>query len=390
MTAIRNVSVVKRELKRDGNLKKGVLTEAPHEILKEAEKAGINIQQQESSGLLFHLDKKTIFSKINELYKGKIELLDTKEAFQKYDWLNEYRWKLIDKNKDEFTKKVADQFSGGYFMRIFSNAQVTLPLQSCLMITQDSLQQRVHNIIIAEEGSSSNIITSCVQHSMADTAYHLGVSEIYVKRRAKLNFTMIHNWSEGTIVRPRSAAMIEDAGLFTSNYICTLPVRDIQMYPTAFCYGENSQAVFNSILYGCPNSTLDVGSRAILNGKGSKTDMITRAVAKEDSKIIARGIIEGNHPESKGHLECRGLILDNTAYIHSIPEIIARKRGTVITHEAAIGKISDKEISYLMTRKLTHDQAVTMIIRGFMDVGFMNLPTPVNMEVNHIIDLVAK
>ena len=96
VTAIRNVSVVKTELKRDGNLKKGVLTEVPHEILKEAEKAGITTQQQESSGLLFHLDTNTIFSKINELYKGQIELLDTKEAFQKYDWLNEYRWNRED------------------------------------------------------------------------------------------------------------------------------------------------------------------------------------------------------------------------------------------------------------------------------------------------------
>ena len=153
--------------------------------------------------------------------------------------------------------------------------------------------------------------------------------------------------------------------------------------PNIFKAMANSPALLESYLgfsNGMGQSSLSAALR----------EQIALAVAKENSKIIARGIIEGNHPESKGHLECRGLILDTTAYIHSIPEIIARKRGTVITHEAAIGKISDKEISYLMTRKLTHDQAVTMIIRGFMDAGFMNLPSPVNKEVNHIIDLVAK
>ena len=370
--------------------KQNDLTAVPHKILKEASKAGINPNIQERSGTFFHVDQKTIFSQVNEFFKGKIELMDIKDALKKYTWLDDYKWKLVEKNKDEYTRKVDEDYSGGYFMRILPNAEITFPLQSCLMITKKDLEQRVHNIIIAEEGSKAHIITSCVQHFSVDKSSHLGVSEIYIKKDAMLNFTMIHNWSEDTLVRPRSASIIEEGGEFISNYICIRPVKNVQMYPVAYCNGEDSKVSFNSILYSHKNSFLDIGSKAVLNGKNSKAEMITRTICREGGSVIARGEIDGNNSECKGHLECRGLILDKESYIRSIPELIARKKGAEITHEAAVGKISDKEINYLMTRKLSRDKAVSLIIRGFMDVSIMGLPKSISDEVNHIIDLVAE
>jgi hypothetical protein len=316
--------------------------------------------------------------------------MDTKVALEKYPWLKEYNWKVVDKEKDKFTRKVAESFSGGYFMRILPNTQVEFPLQSCLMITEKDLEQRIHNIIIAEEGSKAHIISSCVQHSTVEKASHIGISEFYVKKGAMLNFTMIHNWSEQTLVRPRSAALIEDNGKFVSNYICLSPVRDVQMYPAAFCNGRNSTVSFNSILYGNKDSLMDIGSKAVLNGEGSRAEMISRAIAREGSEIIVRGMVEGNSQDCKGHLECKGLLMDDESAMQSIPELVARRKGAEITHEAAVGKISEKEIVYLMTRRLSRDQAVSLIIRGFMDVGIMGLPETLNAQVNQIVDLVAK
>ena len=388
---IRNVLPVKKELRGNGSVvKTNELTHIPHTILKEAYNAGIDTSEDNRSGTLFHVDQSTIYSKVNEFFKGKIELMDTHDALQKYPWIDDYWWKLVDKEKDEFTRKVSKNFSGGYFMRILPNVEITVPLQSCLMITERDLEQRVHNIIIAEEGSKAHIITSCVQHPVADQASHLGVSEIYVKKGAMLNFTMIHNWGEKTLVRPRSAALIEDQGTFVSNYICMKPVRDVQMYPVANCNGDDSKVSFNSILYGHKDSVLDIGSKAVLNGAGSKAEMITRAIAREGATMIVKGMIDGNNSNCKGHLECRGLILDDESFIHSVPELIARKKGTEITHEAAVGKISEKEIVYLMTRNLSRDEAVSMIVRGFMDVGIMGLPKALKEEVNHIVDLASE
>ena len=310
-------------------------------------------------------------------------------ALKKYPWIEDNRWNLVGKDKDEFTKKVAENYSGGYFMRILPGAEISFPLQSCLMITERNLEQRVHNIIIAEEGSKAHIITSCIQHSSVPKASHLGISEIYVRKNAMLNFTMIHQWSEDTLVRPRSAAQVEDGATFVSNYVCMRPVRDVQMYPVAYCSGENSRVSFNSILYGQKNSQLDIGSKAVLTGRGSKAEMVSRAIAREGSKMIIRGMIEGNNSECKGHLECRGLLMDNESLMQSVPELIARKKGVEITHEAAVGKISEKEITYLMTRKLSRDQAISLIIRGFMDVSILGLPEALNTEIKNIVNTSA-
>ena len=138
------------------------LTKIPHKILEEAQKAGIEPDVKNRSGVFFHMDQTTVQATVNQLFEGKIELMDIKAALKKYSWLNDYMWKLVDKDKDEYTKKVAEDYSGGYFMRVLPGAEVEFPLQSCLMITQKNLEQRVHNIIIAEEGSNAHIITSCL------------------------------------------------------------------------------------------------------------------------------------------------------------------------------------------------------------------------------------
>ena len=370
--------------------KENELVKIPHRILEETYKAGMQADEENRSGTFYHVDRSTIYSKVNKLFQGKIELMDTKDALQKYSWLEGYMWKLIEKNKDEFTRKVAEDWSGGYFMRIMPKAEITFPLQSCLLITRKNLEQRVHNIIIAEEGSKANIITSCVQHSSVADASHLGVSEIYVKNGAKLNFTMVHQWSENTFVRPRSAAEIGEGATFVSNYVCMRPVRNVQMYPAAFCNGTDSTVSFNNILYGNRNSTLDIGSKAILTGKGSKAEMVSRAIAREGSKMIIRGLIDGHSADCRGHLECRGLLIDDEAFLQSVPELVARKKGVEITHEAAVGKISEKEITYLMTRRLSMDEAVSLIIRGFMDVSILGLPEELNAEIKRIVESSAE
>ena len=369
--------------------KQNDLTNIPHQILEEAQQAGIEIQDKNRSATFFHVNQETIAAKVNSLYEGKLELMDVKAALKKYSWLQDYMWKLVSKDKDEYTKKVAEDFSGGYFMRVLPGAEISFPLQSCLMITQKNLEQRVHNIIIAEENSKAHIITSCLQHSNVPKASHLGISEIYVKKGAMLNFTMIHQWSENTMVRPRTGAVVQDGATFVSNYVCMRPVRDIQMYPVAYCEGVDSRVSFNSILYGQKNSQLDVGSKAVLTGKGSRAEMVSRAITREGSKIIVRGLIEGNTPDCKGHLECKGLIMDDISLMQSIPELIATKKGAEITHEAAVGKISEKEITYLMTRKISREQAISLIIRGFMDVSILGLPDALNEEIKAIVHSAA-
>ncbi len=365
------------------------LEDLPHKILNEAMRVGFNVEEPDASGVFFHVDQKTVYSKVGEAFEDKIEMMDTREAVDKYPWIRERMWALVNRDKDEYTREVAENWSGGYFMHIKPGAKVTFPLQSCLMITAEQSRQRVHNIIIAGAGSESQVLTTCTQHHDAGVGSHLGVSEIWVEDGAKLTYTMVHHWSPETFVRPRTGVRLGDEAEFVSNYISLTPAKDLQMEPKALCDGVGSKVVFNSILYVQPGSKMDIGSWTVLNGSESATEINTRAIIRSGSHLISRGTIEGNSSDCRGHLECRGLLLDEESVLEAIPILKASKPGAELSHEAAIGKLSEESVTYLMSRGLDKDEAVGVLIRGFMDISIMGLSQGVRQEIEKIIDIVA-
>jgi len=201
----------------------GSLTDLPHEVIELAHRAGIDTSDDARSASFYHVDQETIYSVVNDRFRGQIELLDVKDALERYDWVRDYFWDVVSRDADEYTRKVDQEFSGGYFMHILGGAKVDFPLQSCLMLTEKKVEQRIHNLIIAEPGSEARIISGCVTEKQVAKGAHLGISEFYIKEGANLNFTMIHNWSENVVVRPRSAARVEKDASFISNYICLQP-----------------------------------------------------------------------------------------------------------------------------------------------------------------------
>ncbi|MHC1565736.1 MAG: SufB/SufD family protein [Candidatus Syntropharchaeales archaeon] len=346
--------------------------------------AGIDPEEKGRSGSFLQQDHSVVFAK--SLIPG-LEILSTEEAIKKHSWLDEYLWNIVPADKDIYTKEVAERPTQGYFLRAEKGTKITLPLQSCLFISKDKIRQNVHNIVIAEENSELNIITGCTVAHTVSEALHLGISEFYVKKNAKITFTMVHNWSGGVDVRPRSATLIEDNGVFISNYIFMTPVKSLQMYPTAICAGENSRASFQSIIYAHGNTNIDSGSRIVLQGKGSRGEIISRAIATDDARIIAKGDLVGEAENVRGHLECRGLMLSDSSMIESIPELKARRKNIDLSHEAAVGKIAEEEIRYLMARGFTEDEAVGMIIRGFLSIDIKGLPEGLARETKKMFDM---
>jgi len=312
-----------------------------------------------------------------------IEVLPTSQALSKYDWLQDYLWKAVAVDADKYTAHVKLNSADGYFIRALPGAKTVFPIQACLYLSRARLIQDVHNIIIAEEGSELHIITGCAAAGN-EPGLHLGISEFYIKKGAKVTFSMIHSWSPETDVRPRTGAIIEQDGLFLSNYVLMRPVRSIQTNPSVRCVGENATVRFNSVMVATPGSKIDAGSNAFLDAKGSRTEMIARAIST-GGEIVSRGYIEGNVTDCKGHLECRGLILGDSGFIHAIPELKGAKAGVDLSHEAAVGKIAEEEVEYLMARGLTRDEATAAIIRGFLKVDIEGLPPMLNDELKKAV-----
>ena len=349
--------------------------------------AGVVLDDRsQRAGTFIQMDNAAVHSSVAQ--EG-VEVMAVSQALEKYDWLSDYWWKAVAVDTDKYTANVELNQHNGYFIRTFPGRKTIYPVQACLYLAKARLVQNVHNIIIAEENSELHIITGCTSASNEEAGLHLGVSEFYIKKGAKVTFTMIHNWNPEIAVRPRTGVIIEENGLFLSNYVLMKPVRSLQMYPAARCVGENAVVRFNSILTAGHGSSLDVGSRVILNAKGAKTEIISRAITTGGS-IVARGYIEGNAPDVKGHLECRGLILAGEGIIHAIPELKGTLAGIDLSHEAAVGKIAEEEVEYLMARGLTRNEATATIVRGFLRVDIEGLPPLLSAELQRAIEASEK
>ncbi len=363
------------------------LTKVPAKAKKQMLNAGVMLDDlSQRSGTFIQMDNTPIH---NSVKQDGIEVMSTSQALEKYNWLNDYLWKAVPVDADKYTAHVELNNGDGYFIRALPGSKSVYPVQACLYLAKKRLIQDVHNIIIAEEGSELHIITGCTTAHQSETGLHLGISEFYIKKGAKVTFTMIHSWAPDTGVRPRTSAIIEEDGLFLSNYVIMKPVSTIQAYPIARCIGANATVRFNSVMVAPPGSNMDIGSKVFLDAKGARTEIISRAITT-GGNITARGFIAGNAPEVKGHLECRGLIMKGSGTIHAIPELVGTMAGVDLFHEAAVGKIAEEEVEYLMARGLTRDQATAAIIRGFLKVDIEGLPPLLNAEMQKAIEASEK
>ncbi len=333
----------------------------------------------EASGEYVQMDQTPVVAK--SLYEG-VEIMDMASALDKYDFLQDYWWKLVAPDADKYTADVAQAPPAGYFIRAKKGMKTVFPVKSCLYLGSSNLNQRVHNVIIAEEGSELHVITGCTTPSHVDRGLHIGVSEFFIQKDARVSFTMIHSWGKEVEVRPRTGITIAEGGSLSNNYILLKPVKTIQTFPTATLAGRGAVASFNSVIYSTMGN-IDIGSNVFLDGPDTSAESISRVVSV-GGEVIARGRMTGRVPGARAHLECVGLLLSEKGRIYSIPELDGQSRDLDMSHEAAVGRISEEELEYLMARGLSSDEATSVIVRGFLDVEIKGLPEDLRQEIKNI------
>lgn len=357
------------------------LSKLPEPQRQRMTKAGIDVTERQRAGSLIVMDHSVVHRRQNI---QDLEILDIRQALQSYPDIRDFWWKAVPVDADKFTATAELDLDTGYFIRARAGARSIFPLQACLFIGQDGLAQKVHNLIIAEEGSELHIITGCAVDLNVRTALHVGITEIYVQKGATVTFTMIHNWGENVEVRPRTSIVVEEGGTFISNYVLMEPVQTIQTYPTAYLVGKGAVARFSSVIVGLPGSHIDVGSRVVLQAPETRAEIISRSISA-GGRIIARGHLLGEAPRVKAHLECRGLMLRDDGVISAIPELSTRFADVDMSHEAAVGRIAQEEIEYLMARGISKDDAVAIIVRGFLNVKVEGLPAELQADLDRVI-----
>ena len=355
---------------------------------------GIRDDESYRSGTYFQYDRDAIYLHYTDLLrkhlpKGLI-VMNLVEAIKRYSWLRRYWFRACPLNLDKYTAFVGSHETAGAFVWSKEGAIVPYPIQVCLFMGTSRMVQVPHNILIAEPNSSMHIITGCTLHPSCANAAHVACTEIYVKSHAEVTWSMIHSWKSDFHIRPRMGAIVEQGGTLRINYVLTSPVRSIQLYPTIILLGEGARVSFRNLLLGLGGSIADVGSAIIFDAEETRGEIMTRAIVKDLAEVKMRGRLWGRKPNTKGHLECRALLLSDEAKALAYPTLQGEVRNTDLTHEAAIGKIAEEELLYLMARGLTQDKATSMITRGFLDAEIPGLPDRLLAEIKNIVTTTAE
>lgn len=339
---------------------------------------GIDVTGTGRTGTFMQLDYSVIHCRSDQ--EG-VEVLSIQEAAVRYPWLDQYLGRLIPFLPEE---RRSGKPISGFFIRVLPGVKARYPVQAGMYIGQEGLAQKVRNLIIVEEGASLNVIAGCATGAFVHRGIHIGITETFVKKGAKLTSTMIHNWGRDVVVRPRGATLVEENAIFLSNYICLSGVKNIMMNPFSRLVGENGVARYNTILIAPPGTKMDVGSRVYLSAPGTRAELVSRTITT-GGEIISRGYIAGEVPGVRGHLECRGLMLAEGGRIYAVPELDARVANVELSHEAAVGKVAQEEIEYLMARGLDEDEATATIVRGFLNVRIEGLPPVLQEEIDRAV-----
>ncbi|MEM1879099.1 MAG: SufD family Fe-S cluster assembly protein [Desulfurococcaceae archaeon] len=338
---------------------------------------------------------KAIYTQVDQAYFRYLSRIPGIEVKSIEDFIEEnpdiardYVWKLLDPALDKYTAVAALKGRGGFFIRVKENTRVDDPVMTCMFMSVGGLQAP-HNVIVLEKGSQVTVYTGC---TIAPESFglHVGLSEFYVGEKAELRYVMVHAWNNVTHVRPRTVVHVAEEGKYISYYVNMSRVRTLQTYPRVI-QESNTYALQASVLLGLGDSEQDVGGMSVLRGHESRSEIVSRIVARDESRVVSRArITTGVNVAARGHIECRGMLLSDRAVVETIPELEALSPNAVLTHEASIGKLAEDEINYLVTRGFKRDEAVGILIRGFVSIDVKNIPGRVKKHIETLEKIVAE
>jgi Fe-S cluster assembly scaffold protein SufB len=331
------------------------------------ESVGVDVKEKERLGS--HLQQDTVITYQKLLARGGIIMETPEAAILHYPWLRQFVHRLVPIDLDKYTAFCTGYSIGGAFIWVKEGVKADLPLQACFLLETEKLAQLPYILVLAEPRSKLNVLSGCALSPKCPAALHGSITEIYVGEEAEVTFNLVHNFQPGFHVRPKVGVMVEDGGTYIENYIERGKPESSQLFPTVILRGRNSRAELRSFFFARGKADMDIGGGIIFTGEESKGEIVSRAVVTDEAKVKVRGLLKAHAPRVRGHLDCRSLLLSKNADVKAFPNLSSTQPDAILTHEAAIGKIEEEQLYYLMSRGMSPEEAASTIVRGFLDVA---------------------
>ena len=365
--------------------------EVPEDIKNTFERLGIPEAEKKSlAGVGAQYDSEVVYHSIKEdLIKQGVIYTDMETAVREYpDIVKNHFMKCVPINDHKFVALHGAVWSGGSFVYVPKNVKLDIPLQSYFRLNSPESGQFEHTLIIVEEGASLHFIEGCSAPKYNKVNLHAGCVELYVKDNAYLRYSTIENWSKNMLnLNTKKAIVGKNAQIdwVTGSFGSKISM----LYPMSILNGEGSKTEYTGISFAGKGQNLDTGFKVIHNAPNTSSVINSKSISKDGGKCTYRSLvrINENAKNSKCSVSCESLMLDDLSISDTIPANDVRTDEVEFSHEAKIGKISDKTIFYLMSRGISEEDAKAMIVRGFAYPISKELPLEYAVEMNNLINL---
>ncbi len=363
--------------------------DVPEYIKNSFERLGIPQAEKTSlSGVGAQYDSEVVYHNMNkELEELGIVYTDIETALRTHeDLVKEYFMTLIRPEDHKFAALHGAVWSGGTFVYVPKGVKVPMPIQSYFRLNAEEAGQFEHTIIIVEEGADLHFIEGCSAPKYQKNSLHAGAVELFVKKKAKLRYSTIENWSRNMYNLNTKRAVVDEKG--TIEWVSgSFGSRATMLYPMSILRGEGAVSDFVGVTFASSGQYLDTGSKVVHAAPNTISNVHSKSISKNGGVAMYRGLLNvtKNAHGSKSNVNCESLMLDDISKSDTIPIITVNTDDIDIGHEAKIGRISDDAIFYLMSRGISEMEAKAMIIKGFVEPISKELPLEYAVELNNLI-----
>ncbi|QDP97505.1 Fe-S cluster assembly protein SufB [Microlunatus elymi] len=350
----------------------------------EAEKARL------VAGVAAQYESEVVYHKINEeLEKQGVIFLDTDTALKEHPELfEEYYGTVIPAGDNKFASLNTAVWSGGSFIYVPKGVHVQIPLQAYFRINTENMGQFERTLIIVDEDAYVHYVEGCTAPIYSSDSLHSAVVEIIVKKGARCRYTTIQNWSNNVYNLVTKRATCEEGA--TMEWIDgNIGSKVTMKYPAVYMMGEHARGETLSVAFAGEGQHQDAGSKMVHCAPNTSSSIISKSVARGGGRASYRGLVEVQEGAagSASVVKCDALLVDTISRSDTYPYVDVREDDVSMAHEATVSKVSEDQLFYLMSRGMQEDEAMAMVVRGFIEPIAKELPMEYAIELNRLIEL---
>ena len=364
----------------------------PEDIKNTYDRLGIPEAEKQRlvAGVAAQYESEVVYHKIREdLEEQGVLFLDTDTGLREYeDMYRKYFGSVIPVGDNKFAALNTAVWSGGSFIYVPKGVHVDIPLQAYFRINTENMGQFERTLIIVDEDAYVHYVEGCTAPIYSSDSLHSAVVEIVVKKGARCRYTTIQNWSTNVYNLVTKRAIAHEGA--TMEWVDgNLGSKVTMKYPAVWMTGPHARGETLSIAFAGEKQHQDAGAKMVHAAPHTSSSIISKSVARGGGRTSYRGLVqvhEGAH-HSKSTVKCDALLVDDISRSDTYPYVDVREDDVSMGHEATVSKVSEDQLFYLMSRGLDEDEAMAMIVRGFVEPIARELPMEYALELNRLIEL---